>query len=139
MTMTKPSPKHLFEQSLGRCLSNGDFIQSFYDRFLSSSEEVARKFRHTDFDQQKAMLRRSLSIVAGATEGQKEALTELADRARTHSRRHLNIRPELYDQWLEAVVESAREFDSGWDAEIEHAWRQVLGFAVNYMKARYDR
>jgi hypothetical protein len=43
------------------------------------------------------MLRRSLKLSAGATEGESAALAELKERAETHDRNHLDIKPELYD------------------------------------------
>lgn len=43
------TPKELFLKSLDRCVDDEGFIPSFYENFLSSSEEIARKFRFTDF------------------------------------------------------------------------------------------
>ncbi len=125
--------KDQFLQSLERCEEDESFIPSFYKRFLSTSDEIKDKFRHTDFEKQNKMLIRSLKLAAGATIGEPEALQELRDRAETHDRHHLNIKPELYDAWLNAVIETAREYDAQWNDNIESIWRSILGHVINHM------
>ena len=46
------SLKETFLHSLARCEAKHDFIPRFYKRFMASSEEVALKFRFTDFGRQ---------------------------------------------------------------------------------------
>lgn len=128
----------MFLQSLSRCEHWREFFDRFYERFLASSPEVREKFRNTDFDRQRRMLRRSLELIAGATVGDPEGLRELNDRAETHSRAKLDIAPHLYDLWLDAVVETGREFDSGWTPAVESAWRTTLGVAIRHMKHKYE-
>ncbi len=69
--------KDKFLASLDRCTASDEFVRSFYKRFLSTSEEVQRKFHNTDFAQQNRMLIRSLRLVAAATSGDPEGLREL--------------------------------------------------------------
>ncbi len=135
--METMTPRDQFLQSLDRCMENENFIPAFYDRFLSTCEEIRKKFRHTDFEQQNKMLLRSLRLAAGATTGDSEALKELRERARTHDQYHLNIEPPLYDIWLKAVIETVQEFDAEWDATVENTWRTILGYVISYMVKRY--
>lgn len=135
--MTEQTPKEQFLQSLERCSAEEDFIPAFYERFMSSSEEVKVKFRFTDFEHQNRMLLRSLELCAGATSGEPETLCELSERAATHDRRHLDIKPPMYDFWLEAIVATAREFDPQWNESVEAAWRRILGYAVEHMLRKY--
>jgi len=128
--------KQLFIDSLIRCKASGNFIQSFYDRFLQD-EQIAVKFRDTDFGHQTRMLERSLELVAGATCGDLESLQELRERARTHDRDHLNIKPAMYNTWINDLVATARACDNAWDAQTEEAWNAILHFAVNRMVRRY--
>ena len=65
------------------------------------------------------MLLRSLQLCAEATAGDPDGLAELTARAETHSRANLDIKPELYGLWLDAVVETVRECDPEWTTEIE--------------------
>ncbi|MCG8449308.1 MAG: globin [Pirellulales bacterium] len=135
--MDEMTPKELFLQSLHRCAKSDNFIPSFYTRFLSSSDEVRQKFRNTDFKHQNQMLLRSLQLVAGATAGEQESLEELRARAETHDRYHLDIKPELYELWRKALIETAREHDNQWNEEIEEAWHSILGHAINHMIKHY--
>jgi len=132
-------PKDIFLRSLDRCDRSGHFTDRFYDRFLASSPEIRERFRFTDFTRQRRMLRRSLELVAKATAGDPEGLSELSERAATHSRAQLNIAPHLYEVWTEALIATAVEADPDWTLEIESAWRFILGVAVGHMTRRYDR
>ena len=135
--MDQPTPKDLFLQSVARCSASEDFIPAFYERFLGTSEEIKKKFRFTDFDQQHKMLLRSLELCAGVTSGDPESLREINERARTHDRDHLNIEPKLYDLWLDAIIATAREFDAKWDDSVEAAWQRILGYVIQHMIRRY--
>lgn len=130
-------PKDVFLASLDRCLASPGFLDRFYDRFLESHEEVKRKFATTDFKQQHQMIERSLRLVAAATIGEQAGLAELHHRAITHSREHMDIRPELYRFWLTAIIETASESDPEWSDEVCETWRDTLGYAVAYMTHRY--
>ena len=136
--MTESYPKDLFLQSLARCEAEPGFLAAFYERFMKSSDEVARYFRFTNFEKQHKMLMASLELSARATEGDREGLREIAMRAETHSRRYLNVRPHLYQLWLSSLVSAASDYDSEWNEEIEQAWRRILGFIVKHMVAHYE-
>lgn len=135
--MSTVNHRRLYRESLARCRRWRGFVPTFYDRFTGSSEEVARKFRSTDFDAQNDMLIRSLELVADATDGLPEGLHELAERARTHDRRHLDIRSELYDLWLESILSTAADFDTEWNDEVAESWRAILDHAIHFMIRRY--
>lgn len=135
--MDEPTPKSLFTESLHRCTANDQFIPSFYEQFLASSDDVRRRFRFTSFEKQNKLLVRSLELAAQATEGEPKALAELKERGKTHDRNHLDIKPDLYALWLDSLVATAREFDSQWDDSIESAWRTILGFVVRRMISAY--
>jgi hemoglobin-like flavoprotein len=129
----------LFLHSLTRCLAVPAFLDGFYDRFVGSSEEVREKFRGVDLKRQVRMLQDSLYVVAVAAQGEegspaRDALPWLAAR---HSRHDLDIRPELYDLWIDCLVETARAHDPEFGPEVETAWRETLTLGANYMRERY--
>ena len=103
--------KEQFVKSLDRCSSDDQFFSAFYKRFIASSDDVQQKIRFTSLEKQNRMLLRSLKLPAGATESESAALAELKERVETHDRNHLDIKPELYDLWLESLVLTAQEFD----------------------------
>jgi hemoglobin-like flavoprotein len=129
--------KVTFLNSLGRCEDTPGFIRSFYDRFIGSSELVRRKFHDTDMEAQAKVLLHIIHEVASATEGSTSSLKELAYRAETHSRRHMNITPDLYELWRTALIETAHEFDPKWDGEIEEAWILTLDTLIYHMLKKY--
>jgi hemoglobin-like flavoprotein len=128
-----------FLASLKRCLGTPGFMESFYQSFVSSSEEVREKFRNTDLQRQARMLSDSLYVLAVAVQGQtgSPARGELPRLAERHSRKDLDIRPPLYDHWLACLIDTARGHDPQFTPEIEAAWRATLAVGIAYMKAHY--
>lgn len=135
--MGELTPKELFLQSLDRCTESAEFIPSFYERFLATSDEVREKFRHTNFDEQHEALLRSLRLIAGATAGEPASLEQLRARAETHDRYHLNIKPGHYELWRSAMIETASEFDEQWNDTVQEAWHSILGFVIKRMIKHY--
>jgi hemoglobin-like flavoprotein len=128
-----------FLASLKRCLATQDFLHRFYDRFTESSEEVRAKFAKTEFPRQTRVLADSLYVLAVAAQGTEEGLAwrELDRLAERHDRAHLDIRPELYDTWLECLIATARDFDPEITPEIESAWRRTLTLGIEHMRSRH--
>ena len=109
----------------------------FYELFMTSSEEVAAKFKHTDFRKQKKALRMSLYKMMLVPEGNAGANADLERLAQLHSRRQLDVRPELYELWLDRLIQAVREFDPLFSGETEMAWRNVMRPGIEFMRARY--
>ena len=126
----------LFNDSLERCSRKPDFLDRFYDIFLASSDEVTKKFAQTDFRKQTTMLKESLYIMMMASTGP-EFTTHLERIAKHHSRTELDIRPEMYDLWLDCLIQAVQDFDPSFDEDIETAWRQILGPGITFMKSKY--
>lgn len=123
-----------FRTSLERCLARAEFLESFYGRFLGSSDDVRAKFANTDFSKQRRILRGSLFLMSRAAMGLDDGRDHLARVAKSHGKDQLNIRPEHYDLWLEALIDTAREYEADFDAELERAWREVLSLAVGIVR-----
>jgi len=128
-----------FLASFNRCRAKAGFFEAFYDRFIASSEEVRAKFAGTDMKRQFRMLEDSLYVVAVAVQGEEGSIArgDLPRIAARHSRQDLDIRPGLYDTWLECLVATVRTKDPQFSAEVEAAWRETLAFGVEYMRGRY--
>jgi hemoglobin-like flavoprotein len=123
-------------ESLARCLDNGRFLDRFYELFVSSSDTVADKFRNTDFVKQKRTLASSLYLMIMAMEGDGPVayLERIADR---HGRNDLDIRPEMYDVWLDCLVCAASECDPEFSDEVEQEWRDVMRVGIDFMRKRH--
>jgi hemoglobin-like flavoprotein len=131
--------RSIFRASFGRCRAAPGFLEEFYERFITSSEEVRAKFAGTDMKRQVRMLEDALFVVAVAVQGEEgsPARADLPRIAARHSRQDLDIRPELYDRFLECLIETVRAKDPQFSAEIESAWRETMAFVIEYMRARY--
>ena len=92
--------------SYHRCMHGVGFTNTFYRRFLAKSPMIAEKFRHTDFDHQKLMLRESLLVMIMFNSNSSAGMDELEQLAERHSRRGVDIPPHLYELWLDALCES---------------------------------
>jgi hemoglobin-like flavoprotein len=126
----------LFNDSIERCSSKSDFLRRFYTLFLASSDAVAKKFERTDLRKQARMLKTSLYIMMLASD-ESERIAHLERIAKRHSRAELDIRPELYDLWLDRLLQAVKEYDAMFDAETEAAWRRVLQPGIEFMQSRY--
>lgn len=124
-------------RSYHRCLSSAEFLDSFYAIFLAKSEEIAEKFRTTDFVHQKRMLRESLLMMVMYnlnSAGVEEDMTKLAER---HSRRGVDIPARLYDQWLDSLCEALQRHDPEYTAEIADRWRAAMQPGIDFLVSRY--
>ncbi len=128
-----------FRASLKRCLTAPDFLLDFYGLFMGSSDEVRVKFEKTDFKRQTRVLADSLWAMAVAAQGKagSPAWGDLPRLAELHSRSRLDIRPELYDKWLECLLDAARRHDPSFTPEVETAWRETLAVGIALMRSRY--
>ncbi len=127
----------LFNDSLERCTVHPEFLDRFYQTFIASSPEVAKKFKHTDFRRQKILLRTSLYMMMLAAMDKSEAQEYLKQIAHVHSRGGHDIRPELYDLWLDCLIRTVKEFDPAFSKNIENAWRTMMQPGIEFMKSRY--
>ena len=127
-----------YRRALGNSSYNRDFIGRFYEILLTKSERIAQHFKHTDMSAQKTMLHDSLHYMVDFFTA--HATNEYLQRiARVHSKGEHDIAPELYDIWLDSLIEALREFDPEFSDEVELSWRLVLAPGIVYMKFMRDR
>ena len=123
--------------SFDRCEAAGDFAERFYDVFLNSSPEVAPLFAKTDFKQQRKILRATVYIMVTRDATDPNAQETLERISHSHARAKLNIRPELYDLWLDSLCESAKAMDSKWTPELERSWRECMAPGIALITSLY--
>lgn len=129
------SPTDVVFQSYGRCCNKPDFFQSFYARFMASSDQIRARFDKTDMSAQHHLLRNGiLQLILharGMPDGKLRALGE------SHCRHALNIKPEWYSNWHDALVATVSEFDPEFDANVEHAWRNAIKPGIDLIRGAY--
>ena len=129
------SPTDLVMQSYGRCCASPDFFDSFYRHFLASSPLIREKFVDTDMSAQKLLLRQGILNLVMHARGMPD--TKLRALGESHSRGRLDIRPELYDLWLDALLLTVSGHDKQFNESIRSAWREVLNKGISVIKAGY--
>jgi hemoglobin-like flavoprotein len=129
----------VFRASLKRCLADNNFIHHFYDLFMASSPEVREKFKSTDFPRQARVLADSLYLMAVAAESKDDSIagSELTRLAAKHSHTGLDIRPQLYQGWLDCLLTAARDYDPQFTPEIEASWRKALAPGIDHLRSAY--
>lgn len=125
------------KESLNRCLAQERFLDRFYDLFLASSEEVREKLKHLRREHQLIMLKMSMHVMFAMAAGGMQDSDAMSKLAALHSRRDKDIRPELYDLWLDCMLQTVREFDPKFDTALEQAWRAALAPGIAYMIEHY--
>lgn len=123
----------LFNESFERCSADSAFLDRFYEYFLSSSTEVQEKFVDTDMTRQKETLLISLSYMMMASTNP-ELLNKTAVKHNIHNR---DIKPHLYELWLESMIKAVEATDERFDSAVESAWRKVLAPGIKYLIERH--
>lgn len=129
------SSANLVMQSFGRCCASATFFDSFYDTFLASSPLIREKFINTDMAAQKLLLRQGILNLVMHARGMPD--TKLRALGESHSRGSMNIRPEMYDLWVDALLSTISGHDKDSNAEVLQAWREILNKGIAVIKAGY--
>ncbi|WP_210397783.1 globin [Motiliproteus sediminis] len=113
------------------------FFHAFYQRFIKADPRVAKHFADTNMEKQQKMLEKSFYrlLVFYATNSTDDYLEEVAIR---HSKLVLNIELELFDVWLECLIDTVRDYDPEYSDEVELSWRLLLATGIAYMKFKHD-
>lgn len=122
-----------FDQSFERVVQkNGkQFFTTFYQIFTDKSELVKAAFAKTDMAKQKKMLEDSLlHLVAFSLT--RQVSSPLDHIAKVHANLHIGV--NLYDLWMDSLIESLAKTDPDFSNKDAIAWRVILSPGVEYMK-----
>ncbi|MGB1108982.1 MAG: globin [Gammaproteobacteria bacterium] len=122
-----------FQSSLERVTSHPEFLDRFYDTFMSATPEAAEKFAGIDMGRLKRHLKSSLNMLTLAADGVPGTTMYLEYLGERH--RKLDVGNHLYGQWLDALIETARCCDEGFSSTDEDVWRAVLLNAMGVMQS----
>ena len=126
-----------FERILGEGAYNPEFIGRFYELFFAASEDVAKRFEHTDMSRQKTMLHDSLRTLVEFN--QHRRLSPQMERlALAHGPGAAAIPPRLYAVWLDALLATVREWDREFDTQVDLAWRLTMAPGISYLQFGYE-
>lgn len=129
--------KDEIRKSFDRCEATGDFAEKFYEIFLNRSPEISELFKNTDFTKQRKLLRGSVYALVVQDVEQEKTQKMLSRVGGTHCRSALNIRPELYEVWLDSLCETIKALDSEWTVELDEAWRKSMRPGIELITSKY--
>ena len=124
-------------QSFDRCEGAGDFAEHFYGVFLGASSEIAPLFKDTDFAAQRKLLRATVYMLITRDVEEARSREALERIGKSHSREELNIRPDLYEVWLDSLCTTVEEMDPEWSDELGLEWRERMRPGIQLITSVY--
>lgn len=123
--------------SYQRCLAAPAFFADMYRNFFRRCPVAEPMFAHTDFSRQHRLLQHGIGLLLSYP-AQAGSTPQLLDRvAERHSSRDLKISPELYQPFVDSLMDTVRAHDPRFSPDVEAAWRATLAPGVAYMQSKY--
>ena len=126
------------KKSYGRACLNPKFLDRFYEIFLGSHPRIKPLFAKTDFKKQKEALRTGLAMLLAHLEGKPTGTMTLDRIGESHSKKNMNIDPNLYQYWIDSLVKAVKEIDPQFTPELERGWEKVCRAGVDYIVSKYE-
>lgn len=123
--------------SFGRCCVAPTFFDRFYEIFLNSHPAIKPMFQHTDMSRQKSLLRQGLTMLIMHGEGNRFGTQSLERIAESHSRKKLNISPDLYPYWMNSLLKVVKECDPEYTPALEAEWKKILKKGTEFLIDKY--
>lgn len=127
----------LAKASYDRCCQAPDFLQAFYRNFLAACPEAVPHFAGTNFDQQTKLLRHAIGMLLIFPHQPNKEPNLLSRVAERHSRENLDIDPSLYRPFVDALIQTVKEFDGSCTPTVEAAWRETVAPGIAYMASKH--
>lgn len=118
--------------------SGSGIMQTFYNNFLAADPRIKPFFAQTDMNAQMKVLAKSMTFMLNYPTGDPIAARQFNLLGVTHSRNGMNIPPDLYASWVEALVGALRQHDNQWNSDLEQAWRRQVSPGIEVMKNAYE-
>ena len=126
------------KDSLGRCLNHGGFLNRFYEILIQQHSDVAEKFQDVDMARQEAALKNGINLAIMFAEDNPIGVNAIQRIRDSHCRDNLDIKPALYEVWLDSFIEALSEIDPHYGSVAEEEWREILQKTIAYIIDGYD-
>ncbi|QDU79441.1 hypothetical protein Pla110_11510 [Polystyrenella longa] len=123
----------LVHDSYRRCMLASNFLPLFHQKMIGSSKEVAKYFDVFPVNQRYRILAKSVAELVSFAEKKPEAIQQMNEVARLHSREKLRLKPEFYTFWSSSFMETISELDDQWNDELETAWTDSISHGIEYL------
>lgn len=130
-------PAHTIAQhSYSRCLRSPDFFEVLYERLLESDPSIPPMFAQTEFPKQHKLLQHGLGLLLSYANNPDPTLLQRI--AARHSAGGVDVKPDMYRHFVDALLHAVRVHDPGFDDDIAAAWREAVRPGIEYMQSRYE-
>jgi hemoglobin-like flavoprotein len=126
----------LAKASYQRCQEVPRFFETFYQRFFEACPAARPMFTNTDFSRQHKLLQHAIGLLLAYDEHREAGPNLLSRVAERHGRNDLKVDPALYDDFVEALIHTARAVDPQFTADTEVAWRETIARGIAYMRSK---
>lgn len=126
------------QQSYGRCLNHGGFIDRFYEILMDSHPDIPAMFARTDMGRQRRALRRGITTAILYAGGNQLVTSTVETMAQVHSRHgRAPVKPAYYRFWMDSLVVAVREHDPRCTDTLASRWREALRPVIDTFIERY--
>jgi hemoglobin-like flavoprotein len=122
--------------SLGR-VHGPRFAERFYDFLLHADPRINALFQQTDFTRQKELFLHGLLSLLDYAEGTASGQMAIKRLGELHSRRRMNIAPDMFIIWVDCLMKTLAELDPEFSPQLEAEWRHAVGKGIDAMKQVY--
>lgn len=119
-------------KSFNRVRSNG-LAELFYEILLKADSRIADLFKSTDFKRQKELLIHAVVMLIDYYDGKPLGEMSIKRLGELHSRKRMNITPDLYPIWVDAMVAALKKLDPEFSPDLERQWREVIRKGISVM------
>ncbi len=113
-------------------------VSEFYVHLMDANAEIRRRFEKIDMKEQASLLSHAIVMSFLFVDKNQQVAKRCLDSVReTHAQHNLNIAPELYDTWLECLLETVAICDPHVNDELLSDWHDVMSVAINHIREGY--
>lgn len=109
------------------------FGEKFYGRFLDADPRIRPLFKNTDFTRQRELLVHAIMMLIEYAEGTALGAMAIKRLGDLHSRKKMNVVPDLYHIWVDCLMKTIAELDPEFSSGLDQQWRKMLQKGVDTM------
>jgi len=109
----------------------------FYEILLHADPRIAALFKQTDFARQKELFLHGLISLLDYAEGKASGKMAIKRLGELHSRKRMNIAPEMFIIWVDSLIKTLAELDPQFSPQLEAEWRRALSPGIDVIKQMY--
>ena len=94
-------------------------------------------FENTNFERQRDLFLHGLLVLIEYANGQVLGKVAIERLGALHSRRKMNVPPDLYPIWVNCLVETLARLDPQFTSRLDRQWRETLQMGIDIMIREY--